>query len=178
MPNVSQAKVMAKALRAELSADGVEIPHAKALEIVARQFGFSNWNILAAQMKSAETDIRLQPAIPIIRIFDEEKALDFYRGYLGFAVDWEHRHAPDLPLYAQVSRGDCLLHLSGHHGDATPGGRSFIRVEGIEDFHRDLQDRKYPNLNPGIKTQPWGTEVPLVDPFGNHLTFCEQRQNA
>jgi catechol 2,3-dioxygenase-like lactoylglutathione lyase family enzyme len=30
-------------------------------------------------------------AIPILRIFDLEKARDFYVGFLGFRVDWEHR---------------------------------------------------------------------------------------
>ncbi len=46
-----------------------------------------------------------QPAIPIFRIFDEAKAREFYVGFLGFAVDWEHRFEPDMPLYMQVSRG-------------------------------------------------------------------------
>jgi len=34
---------------------------------------------------------------PVLRIFDEEKAKAFYVGYLGCAVDWEHRFEPDLP---------------------------------------------------------------------------------
>jgi catechol 2,3-dioxygenase-like lactoylglutathione lyase family enzyme len=45
-------------------------------------------------------------AIPIFRIFDVAKAKEFYVGFLGFQVDWEHRfdetagadHRPrDLP---------------------------------------------------------------------------------
>ena len=31
------------------------------------------------------------PAIPILRIFDEAKAREFYVGFLGFKIDWEHR---------------------------------------------------------------------------------------
>ena len=62
---------------------------------------------------------------------ESKKAQDFYLDYLGFCVDWEHRHAPDLPLYQQVSRSGCLLHLSEHHGDAAPGGRSFIPMLGL-----------------------------------------------
>ncbi len=30
-------------------------------------------------------------ATPILRIFDEAKAKEFYVGFLGFKVDWEHR---------------------------------------------------------------------------------------
>ena len=65
-------------------------------------------------------------AIPILRIFDEAKAREFYLGFLGFTVDWEHRFAPDLPLYMQVSRGGLVLHLSEHQGDATPGSTVLV----------------------------------------------------
>ena len=52
----------------------------------------------------------------VLRIFDEAKAKEFYVDFLGFKVDWEHRFEPSLPLYMQVSKGGCVLHLSGHHG--------------------------------------------------------------
>ena len=42
--------------------------------------------------------------IPILRIFDVEKAKEFYGGYLGFRVDWEHRFPDVAPVYMQVSR--------------------------------------------------------------------------
>jgi len=54
--------------------------------------------------------------IPIMRIFDERRAREFYVDYLGFAVDWEHRFDGQGPLYMQVSRGALVLHLSEHHG--------------------------------------------------------------
>ena len=46
---------------------------------------------------------------PILRIFDEAKAREFYVDFLGFRVDWEHRFEPGLPLYLQVSREGCAL---------------------------------------------------------------------
>ncbi len=49
---------------------------------------------------------------PILRSFDEAKAKEFYVAFLGFKVDWEHRFEPGLPLYMQVSRGACVLHIS------------------------------------------------------------------
>ena len=59
--------------------------------------------------------------IPLLRIFSVEKAQEFYIGYLGFKVDWEHRFEPSLPLYMQVARNGLSLHLTEHHGDCTPG---------------------------------------------------------
>ncbi|MEU1662816.1 glyoxalase superfamily protein [Streptomyces sparsogenes] len=39
------------------------------------------------------------------------QALPFYRDFLGFALDWEHRFEPTLPLYVQISRSTAVLHL-------------------------------------------------------------------
>lgn len=64
--------------------------------------------------------MRLSSTTPILRIFDEDKAREFYVQFLGFQVDWEHRFEPGLPLYLQVSRDACVLHLSEHHGELLP----------------------------------------------------------
>ena len=111
--------------------------------------------------------------IPILRIFDEAKAREFYVGFLGFAVDWEHRFAPDLPLYMQVSRGECVLHLSEHYGDALPGSAIRIDTNDLDAFHAELAAKNYKYARPGINTQPWGREVSVKDPFGNRLIFAE-----
>ena len=57
---------------------------------------------------------KLDAPIPVLRIFDEAKAREFYLDFLEFALDWKHRFEPDLPSYMQVSREDCVLHLSEH----------------------------------------------------------------
>ncbi|WP_366010417.1 glyoxalase superfamily protein [Shimia sp.] len=175
MRDFRDAKSMAKSLRTALAETGVDVSHSTALELVAKQFDLPDWNVLSAKIAEAGAAVNIRPAIPIIRSFDESKAREFYIDYLGFTVDWEHRHEEGLPLYMQVSRSDCLLHISGHHNDATPGGRSFVPMHRIEDFHKELQSRDYPNLNPGLESMPWGAQVTVSDPFGNKLTFCEQR---
>ena len=42
---------------------------------------------------------------PLIRIFDENKAKEFYVEFLGFNIDFEHRDSDDTPRYMQVSKG-------------------------------------------------------------------------
>ncbi|MEP7229033.1 MAG: glyoxalase superfamily protein [Ginsengibacter sp.] len=32
----------------------------------------------------------VQKVIPILRIFDHKKAIEFYIDWLGFKIDWEH----------------------------------------------------------------------------------------
>ncbi|HLZ75324.1 glyoxalase superfamily protein [Phenylobacterium sp.] len=50
MRNYRDAKIMAKALRQELAEKGVSLTHSECLELVARQLGVDNWNILAARL--------------------------------------------------------------------------------------------------------------------------------
>jgi catechol 2,3-dioxygenase-like lactoylglutathione lyase family enzyme len=111
---------------------------------------------------------------PILRSFDEARAREFYVGFLGFRVDWEHRFEPGLPLYLQVSRGDCVLHLSEHHGDACPGAALRIRVSDIDALHAELSARPYAHARPSVQLMPWGSrDLAVTDPFGNRLTFTD-----
>jgi uncharacterized glyoxalase superfamily protein PhnB len=120
--------------------------------------------------------VALGRTIPILRIFDEARAREFYVGFLGFKVDWEHRFEPALPLYMQVSRGECVLHLSEHHGDGAPGVALRIDSEDLDGLHRELTAKAYKYARPGIEDTPWGTrDMSIRDPFGNRLTFTSRR---
>lgn len=69
---------------------------------------------------------------PILRIFDEAKAREFYVGFLEFNIDWEHRFSEGAPLYMQVSKDGCVLHLSEHYGDCCPGAAMRIQTDELE----------------------------------------------
>lgn len=115
--------------------------------------------------------MRVGKPIPILRIFDEAKAREFYVAFLGFTVDFEHRFEPGLPLYMQVSRDSCVLHLSEHHGDASPGAAIRIETSELDAFQAELIAKQYGFARPGIDEQPWGRDMPVKDPFGNRLIF-------
>lgn len=115
--------------------------------------------------------ITLTAPIPILRIFSEAKAREFYVDFLGFQVDWEHRFEDGLPLYAQISRDGCVIHLSEHHGDCSPGSALRIHTTALEDLQRELLAKGYKYARPGIQEQPWGKDMSISDPFGNRLIF-------
>ncbi|HEU4851204.1 MAG TPA: glyoxalase superfamily protein [Telluria sp.] len=118
--------------------------------------------------------MELSAPIPILRIFSEDAARAFYLDFLGFAVDWEHRFEPGTPLYLQIRRGALVLHLSEHHGDATPGSTVFIPLEGVDELQAELLDRHYTYSRPHVQQMDWGRQMEIADPFGNRLRFCEQ----
>ena len=120
--------------------------------------------------------IKFEHPIPILRIFDVDKAKEFYVDYLGFKFDWDHRYQDGMPLYMQISRGDLVLHLSEHHGDGTPGTVIFVRMKGVEEFHKEISAKNYKYLRPGIEDQ--NPDLPfkvlnVIDPFGNRIRFAE-----
>ncbi|KAH7111203.1 Glyoxalase/Bleomycin resistance protein/Dihydroxybiphenyl dioxygenase [Dactylonectria macrodidyma] len=121
--------------------------------------------------------IEFESVIPILRVFDITKADEFYLGYLGFKVDWDHVF-DNGPLYRQVSRGGLVLHLSEHHGDGSPGIHVRVAMKGLTAYHAELQTKAYPYMRPGIEEGPVpGTEeIAVIDPFGNRITFCQDKE--
>jgi hypothetical protein len=92
------SKTMAKALRAALAERRIDITHSDSLELVARQFGLSDWNTLSAKIESAKNGLRL-PAGWIVTGVSHE----LYR--LG--ID------PDLPGTIRIER------IGGTEADAS-----------------------------------------------------------
>ncbi|HEY2533012.1 MAG TPA: glyoxalase superfamily protein [Xanthobacteraceae bacterium] len=120
-------------------------------------------------------EISFNWVIPVLRIFDIAKADEFYQGFLGFSVDWNHRYEPNLPLYRQISRGDLILHLSEHHGDGNAGARLRVMMKGVRAFHDEIASKGIAICALGLETTPWGTlETGVIDPFSNLIRFCER----
>ena len=113
--------------------------------------------------------------IPIIRIFDEEKANDFYLRFLGMKLDWDHRFEDGFPIYMQVSKGNLIFHLSEHSGDCTPGCKIFVNVSELDQLFKEVSSTSYKYSKPEIETAPWGSRTfTVTDPFSNKILFNEQ----
>lgn len=113
-------------------------------------------------------------SIPILRIFDEQKAKEFYLGFLGMKLDWEHRFEPGFPIYMQVSRDNLVFHLSEHSGDCTPGSKVFVNVSDFDFLYQEITSRPYKYNNPSIEQAPWGDRCfTVTDPFSNKVLFNE-----
>ncbi|MBJ8050986.1 VOC family protein [Bacillus cereus] len=113
---------------------------------------------------------------PIFRIFDVEKAHLFYINFLGFKLDWEHRYEDNMPLYMQISLHNAVIHLSEHHGDASPGGAIRVKIDDVKGYHSVLLSKEYAYSKPSIEKTPWDTiELTVIDPFSNRITLYEEK---
>ena len=118
--------------------------------------------------------IQLLQTIPLLRIFSMDKAKEFYVAFLGFHIDWEHRFDNVAPVYMQVSRDKCMLHLTEHHGDCCPGSTIFVWMTGLDEFHREITAKNYGYLRPGVETTFYDAKcMEVIDPFGNRIRFNE-----
>lgn len=171
------AKMIAKALRGLLAARGVSLTHSECLEIVAQQFGFAEWNILAAKLAIevtnraiARPDFTLQPAIPVLRISSLGAAKTFYVDFLGFQLDWG---GEEDSSYAQITRSDTTLHLDAQSPVSGPVAM-LVRMDGLNALHAELSQKADMFVPGAIDFTPWDSRVfQVVDPFGNIIRFWE-----
>jgi hypothetical protein len=179
-----QSKAMAKSLRESLAAKDIALSHGECLEIVANQFGFGNWNVLAAKI-ALETDERpprpsgevsLHQALPVLRVASREAARAFYVDVLGFEWDWGSEEGEGgRAFYGQVSRDDLQMHLTTDTLGSGPAAADvYFRMTGIDAFYRELQSK----LDPAQQLEIHDTfydarELAIEDPFGNVLRFVE-----
>jgi catechol 2,3-dioxygenase-like lactoylglutathione lyase family enzyme len=119
--------------------------------------------------------MKVTDVIPVLRIFNVEKALEFYVEWLGFQVDWKHQFEEGMPLYIQVSLNEMKLHLTEHHGDCAPGAKVFIECTALRAYHETILGKNYGYNKPGIVNEPWDSiSVTVTDPFMNRLVFNER----
>jgi len=112
--------------------------------------------------------------IPVLRIFDYDKAVEFYVNWLGFTIEWEHHFEENTPVYMGIKKGNLVLHLSEHHGDGTPGSHVYLTCTGVKEYHTELIEKKYKYNRPGIEETFYGTLSFVVnDPFNNKIIFNE-----
>ncbi len=119
--------------------------------------------------------MKVEKVIPMLRIFDYDKAIEFYVDWLGFKINFEHTFHEGAPKYIEVEKDGITFHLSEHHGDGTPGSHVFIWCEGVRDYHTELINKKYKYNRPGIEETFYGALTFVVnDPFNNKISFNEK----
>jgi len=115
-----------------------------------------------------------QTVVPVLRVTHAAISFPFYTEGLGFTVDWEYRHEPGFPVFAQLTRGGQSIFLTEHAGDCQVGGAVYFMVPAVDECYRAFQATGIVKANPPRDTA-WKTrELQIVDPDGNRLTFSTE----
>lgn len=128
MHSFLDSKHMAKALRQALAERGQEISHSDALELVARQFGFANWNMLSARIAAAHlAPLEIPPGWHVAHGTNEGNyRLGIDPGSPGTALI-ESR--PDRDSSIDRASGETAVLMQSILADPYRGGRLMLTAE-------------------------------------------------
>ncbi|BCP51659.1 hypothetical protein K32_02760 [Kaistia sp. 32K] len=123
------------------------------------------------------SDPVLKSFVPILFVRDVSKSAEFYRGKLGFEIDFLYG---EPPFYGSVSRGAAAcLHLRHVHQPnfAELAARELslilatVEVSDIQRLFEEFRARDVEFAQTPTR-QPWGgTDLHVRDPDGNVISF-------
>jgi uncharacterized glyoxalase superfamily protein PhnB len=166
------------------------MPLTIAQEIVAVEAGFRDWAALKAGASDLTRPSRVDTseptlvgAVPILFVRDVEAAAAFYKGKLGFQIDFLHGVPP---FYGSVSRDRARLHLRFVHQTnfAELAAReeslilATIEVANVKALFREYEARSV-DFAQRLARQAWGgLDFHVRDPYGNVVSFVQYRRPA
>ncbi len=116
-----------------------------------------------------------QTVMPVLRVTDAMASFAFYTDGLGFTVDWEHRHEPGFPVFAQLTRDGQSIFLSEHADDCQVGGAIHFMVPDVDACYQAFKATARVSTLPPHDTAWQTRDLLIVDPDGNRLTFSTAR---
>jgi uncharacterized glyoxalase superfamily protein PhnB len=120
---------MAKALRKALAQRHVDLSHSACLEIVAHQFGFSDWNTFSA---ASDDEMTLSMTL-FVEHGRQQEAASFYEAAFGAVQTKTYTHDSELMGF-DLRLGDRIISVAGSnpHREADPsrGGPFFPKGIG------------------------------------------------
>ena len=127
-------------------------------------------------------------------VLDQDAALDFYVGKLGFEVKVDQQFGPmrfltvalpgdpdhavllELPAPPSVS-ADVAEQVRDLVTKGAGGGHLFLRTDDAHKTHAELQERGV-ELPEEPTVQPYGIDFGFRDPFGNHIRVAQMTPQA
>lgn len=129
MDTLTRSKSMAKALRNALADREVNLSHSSCLEIVARQFGFTDWNTLNA---ACGDEMQLALAV-VVQHGRQKEAADFYTAAFGVTQTGSYTVDDEL-LAVDLQHGHIVISVTGanprREAESARGGPFFPKSMG------------------------------------------------
>src|SRR3954471_10831331 len=130
--------------------------------------------------------------ISSIYVLDQDAALDFYVGKLGFEVmtdldfggmRWLQIHLPSDPARSGLLEKPGARGMGGQTAaqvrelltKGATGGHLFFQTDDAHKTHAELKAKGVEITEEPVE-QPYGIDFGLRDPFGNHLRIAQMKQ--
>ena len=114
-------------------------------------------------MQRAQAATTFENAIPILRVANLSRSLDYYVRVLGFRHEWGEDG------FACITRDSVSIYLS--EGDqGAPGTWVWVGVGDVASLHKEFAAKGATILH-APETFPWAVEMKVGDPDGHVLRF-------
>ena len=114
-------------------------------------------------------DVKLTSISPIFQVANLERALEFYRGALGFDVAWQ---AGEPPTHAAVCRDDVEISLEVAASPVST--HAYLHVQGVDGLLATASGAGARILVP-VENRWYGMrDGRIADPDGNQLSIGEE----
>jgi len=114
--------------------------------------------------------------IPVLRVFDYAKAIEFYIDWLGFKIDWEER-PDDGPFQVRISLNEIILHLIEYRDAGSHGAWVIIsEFKNMVPYRKIISMKNSPFKRPDLRKvphEPNAISMTVADPFFNRIEFRE-----
>ena len=139
LPSIDALKAQAKRLRGRLAADGKAIGHSEALELLACQYGYRDWNTLhaAARERPSRSPVALGSRVRgryLGQPFQGQViGIKTLKGPGRYRVTLHFDEAVDVVTFDSFSafrrRVTCTIDRSGRTAEKTSDGRPHLQLE-------------------------------------------------
>lgn len=145
------------------SATLVDVQHA-----LARDYGFPGWKDLKQYVESRTPALRAFRPVFGVRSF--QKAVEHYRDWLGFTLEWEWREAPGQPAIGAFTRDDASF-MVNEFPDAPGPAELHLDVKNLDALIDEWNARRPGSARAHIGPPGEFPEVRITDPWGNTIAF-------
>lgn len=113
--------------------------------------------------------------VPVLKVADLQRAVDFYTGVLGFHVSWQAANdGGGENCMLQAGATDLLLSTGSHLGNRPQfTGTLYFHLDGVQEFYDRIKEKV--ELVWALETMDHGqTEFGIRDKDGYMLAFVEE----
>ena len=135
---------------------------------LARDHGFSGWKDLKTYIESRTPALRALR--PVLKVESFELALEHYRDWLGFRLDWEWREAPSQPTIAAFSRDDAAFMVTEYQDGPGPV-QLHLDVKNLDALVDEWNARRPDGARVHVGPPGEFPEVRITDPWVNLIAF-------